>query len=385
MSATCCARVAVGAEREANARVDGAAHEALVRPVAIRDLERDAGVVQRAHDALLARLGPQLVRIDLAQRRRDERRMREDVHRHLRGERLERRHVRLHVRATVRARRAGRDGRRERSEPFGQTDGVQRADAMREASHRVGRELTPERVVPAELAAAQHVVLLEIVEILRDGARRIARRRRVARDVVGHARPHAERRGALDDFGDGERAVGVRRVRVAVDRLPRHRRCGDAEEARTGCSCRAVRGVVAASVGGESRGVARRRVAPTRARHRRGARRDDDAGRRARARDGRRIGVAAARRRGRGRRRESERRVDRRRAWPGVPSGAGVGFAVGMHVAIGSVPDDEVVGDRLAAARRPELPAREIDLSLDDARRGAANRAAPACDDRPRS
>ena len=43
---------------------------------------------------------------------------------------------------------------------------VQRADAVREARGEIVGKLAPERVVPAELAAARNVVGLERVEIL---------------------------------------------------------------------------------------------------------------------------------------------------------------------------------------------------------------------------
>jgi hypothetical protein len=62
------AAVPVGAERQPNARRGGPADEALVRAVPVADLERDAGRDERAHGALLARLGPQLLERALAQR-----------------------------------------------------------------------------------------------------------------------------------------------------------------------------------------------------------------------------------------------------------------------------------------------------------------------------
>ena len=140
-----------------------------------------------------------------------ERRMGEDVHRHVARERLERRHVRFHVRGRRQSPSGRSRWKTRKNEPFGQTDGVQRADAMREPTHDRRRDLTPQRVVPAELAAAQHVVLLEIVEILRDGARRIARssarRARCGRVTLGRT-PSAAARSTTS--ATRERAVGVR-------------------------------------------------------------------------------------------------------------------------------------------------------------------------------
>ena len=139
-SATCSRDVAVGAEREAHAGVRGTTHERSCGRIAIRDLERDA---RSARSARTARSSSSSVHsscgIDLAKRRRDERRMREDVDRHLAGERLERRDVRFHVR---RRRQARRQVAMEDAEPatVGETDGVQRADAMREAAHRLRRQ-----------------------------------------------------------------------------------------------------------------------------------------------------------------------------------------------------------------------------------------------------
>src|SRR6188508_273401 len=63
--------VPVGPEREANAPVDGAPNEPLVRLVSRRYLERLAGLEQRVHETLLVLLGPQLLHRQVAERQRD--------------------------------------------------------------------------------------------------------------------------------------------------------------------------------------------------------------------------------------------------------------------------------------------------------------------------
>src|SRR5689334_9028725 len=93
---------------------------------------------------------------------------------------------------------------------------------MSEATDQIIGQLAPERVMPAELAAAEDVVVVvERVEIgarLVDGADGTLH---VRGDVVRDARPNESRTGNGDELVDREAAVGEGRMRVTVDRLPR--------------------------------------------------------------------------------------------------------------------------------------------------------------------
>src|SRR5690242_13312760 len=90
-------RVPIGAEREADSCGVRASHEALVHRVAIRELECDACRGERAHGTLLELFRPPFLEGNVVDRRRSDRGMREDVHRHLASEALERGNVRVHV------------------------------------------------------------------------------------------------------------------------------------------------------------------------------------------------------------------------------------------------------------------------------------------------
>src|SRR5438094_6032506 len=91
---------------------------------------------------------------------------------------------------------------------------------MREPASDVVVELTPERVVPAELTAAKNVVFIERVQICAHLVDRGDGAVHVRRDVIADARPHAAFPGALKQFGNAELTVGKRRVRMAIDGKP---------------------------------------------------------------------------------------------------------------------------------------------------------------------
>jgi hypothetical protein len=134
--------MAVRAERDAHAAVDGALYKPIVRRVSVRDLECNASGEERLDHPLLAFLGPQLIDRTLAERQCDECRVGENVHRHLASQCFERVEVRPHVfvhRDRWRPPRKGVDQVARR-----QTDGVQRSEAMREARDEIVGKLTPE-------------------------------------------------------------------------------------------------------------------------------------------------------------------------------------------------------------------------------------------------
>ena len=158
-----------------------------------------------------------LVNRKLSKRNREQRRMREDVHRHLGCEALEIVDVKFHVHGR-------RDLRRNVSLKHGEWSArtrdvrsVERAETMGEARREIAGELAPERIVPAELAAAQHVVTIELVEVLANRVDAVQRAADVARAVVGDARPDAARCHLGDELLDGEHAVGEDGVRVIID------------------------------------------------------------------------------------------------------------------------------------------------------------------------
>src|SRR5690349_23935829 len=93
---------------------------------------------------------------------------------------------------------------------------------MRETSREIVRQFTPQRVMPAELATATDLILLELLEVRANRVDGIHRTTDVCRDVIAHTRPNAATGDALDERRDIERSVGHGRVRVAIDRLPRH-------------------------------------------------------------------------------------------------------------------------------------------------------------------
>src|SRR5690349_9738418 len=102
---------------------------------------------------------------------------------------------------------------------------------MSEATDQIIGQLTPERIMPAELAAAEDVIIVERIEI---GARPVDGTDgtlHVRREVVRDAWPDESRAGDGNELVDREAAVGEGRMRVAVDRLPRrwcrrpHRGC----------------------------------------------------------------------------------------------------------------------------------------------------------------
>ena len=142
--------------------------------------------------------------------------MGEDVDGHLGGEPLEIVEVRVHVFLRV---EPGRPWTREGVEDatVGQEDRVEASESVSEAGRKIVRQFAPEPVVPAELAAAEDIVAIELVEILVDRDYRIARTAHVARTVVGNGRPNASCGDLRDELLDGEHAVGEGGVRVAVD------------------------------------------------------------------------------------------------------------------------------------------------------------------------
>src|SRR4051812_8972807 len=97
---------------------------------------------------------------------------------------------------------------------------------MREAPNESRWNFPPERVMPAELTAAQDVVLLEIIEVALDGRDGIDRCWRIARDVVGHGDADAKCLAARSDVGHAHRSIGMRGVSVAVGWPPTHRAGG---------------------------------------------------------------------------------------------------------------------------------------------------------------
>src|SRR5437763_1153255 len=82
-------------------------------------------------------------------------------------------------------------------------------------------ELTPERVVPAKLAAPQYLVLLESIEVRADLVDRANRAVHVRGDVIAHSLPDAAPSGDVEQLRNRELTVRERRVSVAVDRAPR--------------------------------------------------------------------------------------------------------------------------------------------------------------------
>lgn len=142
--------------------------------------------------------------------------MGEDVDGHLDGESLEIVEVRIHVYLRV---EPGRPRTREGVEDAtaGQEDRVEAAESVSEAGREIVRQFAPELVVPAELAAAEHIVAIELVEILADRGYRIARAAHIARTVVGNGRPNASCGDLRDELLDGEHAVGEGGVGVEVD------------------------------------------------------------------------------------------------------------------------------------------------------------------------
>src|ERR1051326_5654392 len=157
-------RVTIGAQREPHTGVAYTPNEALVRAITIRDFESDAGRCQHAGGALLARFCPELLEVKAAQRQREQRRMSQDVDRHLSREALEVGEVRFHVLVGCNAGKATRECVNQLS--VRKPDAVQRSDAMGKAPHRIVRELAPESVVPAELPAAKDLIGFELVEVL---------------------------------------------------------------------------------------------------------------------------------------------------------------------------------------------------------------------------
>ena len=210
-----------GTPRPCAAAVRSAADEPLVRAIAIGDLERDTAAKQCVHRALLALLRPEFLQRQLAQRDGQQRRMREDVDRHLSGHRFECGDVRLHVRVGCERRRESAEGMHQGA--TADLYGVQRPDAVREARHQRRRQLAPQGVVPAEFAAPEHVVAIQVIEIRPDAVHRPDALRDVRRDVVGHRGTNSTLLCELHDLRDGERAVGVCGMRVAVDGAPGHR------------------------------------------------------------------------------------------------------------------------------------------------------------------
>src|SRR5690242_5594644 len=98
---------------------------------------------------------------------------------------------------------------------------MKRAESMREATGEIVRDLSPQRVVPTELATAKNVVLLELIEI---GSYLVQRREgaiHVRGYVIAHARPCLPVARAFDELVDGELAVRKRRMGMAVDGQPR--------------------------------------------------------------------------------------------------------------------------------------------------------------------
>ena len=209
-------RVAVGAERDPDAGGDRAGDEALVRAIAVRNLEGDAGAGERCDGALFARLGPELLERHLAKRHREEGGMGEDVDGHLAGEALEVVEVRVHVILRVKTSRPwAREGVKDAA--VRQEDRVEAAEPVREAGREIVRQFAPEVVVPAELAAAENIVAIELVEIIANRGYRIERTAHVSRTVVGNGRPNASGRDLRNELLDGEDAVGEGGVSVEVD------------------------------------------------------------------------------------------------------------------------------------------------------------------------
>ena len=191
-----------------------------MRWVSCRDFKGDARLQQRLHRARFLSLRPQQVGIDFAKRRRHERGMREDIHRHLPRERLQRRDVRLHVCPRGERRRQLR-GEGAKKASVAEANGVQRTDPVREATHGGRRELAPQRVVPAELASAKHRIPVQVIEIPLHGIQRIHVGGGVARHVVRHARASAEAGCDGDDLGDRQCSIRMCGMRVAVRGPPR--------------------------------------------------------------------------------------------------------------------------------------------------------------------
>jgi len=93
---------------------------------------------------------------------------------------------------------------------------VEAAKAVGEARPEIIGDLTPERVVPAELTAAQDVVPIELVEIVADPVDGPHGATDVSRDMVGDTRPHAARADDALELLDGEGTVGESRMGVTV-------------------------------------------------------------------------------------------------------------------------------------------------------------------------
>src|SRR5258708_3726194 len=103
-----------------------------------------------------------------------------------------------------------------------QMDSVQRSDAMIEARDQVRGYFAPERVVPTELAGAQHREFVENVEVGANAVYVLDRSSDIAGDVIGYAWPNAARTGALDERPDLQGPVGHGRVCMTIDRSPGH-------------------------------------------------------------------------------------------------------------------------------------------------------------------
>jgi hypothetical protein len=86
-------------------------------------------------------------------------------------------------------------------------DRVERPETVCKSRGEILRKLTPQRVVPAELAASRDGIPVQLVEVGTDAVDRRDGSANVARDVVADARPHAPSGYALDDLRNIERAV----------------------------------------------------------------------------------------------------------------------------------------------------------------------------------
>src|SRR5438045_6389623 len=92
---------------------------------------------------------------------------------------------------------------------------------MGESANEIVWQLTPERVMPADLSPAQHVMLFEGVEILACLVHRTHRVVHVRRDVIADARTDLAASGDLDHLVDSQLSVGENCVGMTVDWLPR--------------------------------------------------------------------------------------------------------------------------------------------------------------------
>src|SRR4051812_27523269 len=124
--------------------------------------------------------------------------MRKDVDGHLTREALEIGDMRLHVLVRRHVRKSPCESINELS--VRQPDGVERPEPVGEAGDEIVGQFTPERVMPAKLTTAKHVVPRELVEVRTYLVHRTHGTLHVRRDMIADTRPHTSLGSDRDHF-----------------------------------------------------------------------------------------------------------------------------------------------------------------------------------------